>query len=924
MQMTPGSAARALLAIALLGLLLGRVAPEGTRARPLDGLDGGAWATIANGDDILALVWSEGVLWAGTRAGGLVRWDPTEGSYVQILAPQQPLPSNTVRDLAVGDDGRVWVATSRGLGVVDDGGTADLADDVWHTYTRENTAGGLPSDDLRALAIDGNLVWVGGAQLQDSATGAWSEGGVGRLDTAGTPDFEDDLWAEPITYASTLIGAPDGSERLGLVSDNVNALALTSTGGLWVGTGPHWILAQAPDPDDPPYWQRVHGGISYLDTAGTPDMGDDTWHGTSCQDVQVTVTCNIQAIAIDAQDRGWAAIQGRGLLFFDATRERIPDDISRRFEMPDRPVGDTVEAIAVGPADDPDLANTVWVGRSRGGVTVLDHKGTPTIRRDDVWNFDRGDSFTTADGLPRERVQALTIGGGTAWVGTGPELGRAGGIGPIGLFDLTIGQPLLTDKAPPTNFISDIGFGDAGSRWDGHVWIATGSLNQPLFGAGVADLDTAGTLGLGDDSWRQFTMENTDADGKAPWTGLAGNNVHAVLPQGDRVWFGSLETIWNASKRVYENGGLSVFDGEAWTLRNIENTGGASAGLRDASVSALAAGCDGSVWVGTGNRSEGWGGGVDQLTPGASVHQRTQDQWRHFEFPTLASNNTTDIDVDCAAGEVWVSSAHHQTLPDSMGSPGGRLVGGGVARYDIAADRWTKSDTRQGLESFASGTIYAEAMSVMGNGDGRAWVGAYGSRAMSQADLVNQRPYWPAPINLGAGDSWTHRLLARGGMVRSIARDAEGRVWVGTSRGGAARDSATPDSWREDRELAGLHIYATPDPASEPVSLAPANSLVTANDVSVIAVAPGGEVWVGTEGWGIMRYDPKAAAATPTTVVRPPATPTPRPATATPTATLTGRASATATVERTPTRKAGTDVAGRIHLPFLAQRRQGS
>ncbi len=907
--------------VLLLGALALLEADGPTSARPAQDLSGGQWTAIANGDDILALVYRDGLIWAGTRGGGLLRWD-AEGNYVQRLAPQQPLPSNNVRALAIDDLGRVWIGTSRGLAVLDDGPTPAIGDDTWLVYTQESTAGGLPSNDLRALAIDGDIVYVGTAQIQNPATGDWEGGGLGRLDTAGTAGIEDDQWSEPVTFEGTRIEAPDGSQTLGLVSDNINALALTSEGNLWVGASPHWLLAPAANPDDPPQWQRVHGGMSYLNTAGTPTVEDDSWRATSCQDVQITVTCHVQALAIDEEDRGWAGIQGRGLLFFDASRDRIPDDISRRFDLPDRRVGDTVEAIAVGPPGESELADTVWIGRSNGGLSVLDHKGTPTIRSDDIWNFDRGYDFTTVDGLARNRVQALAIGSGKAWVGTGPELGRAGGIMPLDLSELTLGDALTTDKAPPTNFITDIDFGQAGSRWEGHVWVATGNRQQPLFGAGVVDIDTRGTDPVADDLWQRYDMRGTDADGQAPWTGLGGDNVQAVMTQGDRVWFGSLETIWNSGRRAYDNGGLAVFDGESWTLRGIENTGGASAGLRDGSISSLARGCEGEIWVGSGNRAEGWGGGVDVLTPGASVHQPGQDGWRHFEFPTLASNNVTDIDVSCEAGEVWVASEHHSTLPDSMGSPGGRLVGGGVVRYDIEEDRWQKFDTRNGLESFASGTVYAEVLSVMAEGDGRAWVGSYGTRAMTQADLVAGWPFLPAPINLGAGDSWEARVFERGGAVRSIARDRQGRVWVGTSRGGAARDSATPDSWREDRDIAGLHVFATPDPASEPISLAPGQSAVMSNDISVVAVAPNGHVWLGTEGWGLLRYDPDGPPPTATPSVGPPNTPTPRPISPTP----TGGGEETPTVAPTPTRGAtrgtpGTPEIVDLWLPLLQQRR---
>jgi sugar lactone lactonase YvrE len=420
----------------ILALLVVMSSTIGFGAQPVDRLRAqaaeprGAWTTFANGDDVLslALALDGSVLWSGTRSGGLVRWDRETGEYRQFLKPQDPLPDNTVHDIAVAPDGRLWLATELGLTVYDEASPDDPADDKWYTYTQENTAGGLPSNDLRAVAVSGELVWVGGHQIWNTMTGAWEGGGVGRLDTRGTAALDDDQWSEITTFAGTYYLAPDGSEFVGLVSDNINDIAVTESGDIWVATSQHWRLTPHVDPDQPPVWSRMHGGLSHLDTKGTVDGADDVWTGTSCQNMQLTVTCHVQAVAVDRFGFGWAAIQGRGVMFFDASRGLISDDLNRRVEMPDRVIGDTVQSIAFGPEDVPSMANTVWIGRSLGGVSVLDHRGTIALRGDDIWNFDRGYSFTTEDGLTRNRVQAIALGAGGAWLGNGTDFGQAGGI----------------------------------------------------------------------------------------------------------------------------------------------------------------------------------------------------------------------------------------------------------------------------------------------------------------------------------------------------------------------------------------------------------------------------------------------------------------------------------------------------------------
>lgn len=927
----PQSRAWLLAFLAAATLAAGLSGSGRSGATPTQALPTGEWTTFANGDDILALALDGATLWAGTRSGGLVRWDTASGDYEQFLRPQRPLGGNTVRDIAIGPDGRKWLATNGGVSVLDDAGTAAPGDDRWHTFTASNS--GLPSDDVRAVAIEGAFVWVGTAQVWDVAAAAWSGGGVARLDTAGTPEVDDDSVSAAYTFASTYKRLPDGTEHFGLVSDNVNDIAVTAEGGLWIATSPHWQLQKGADPEAPMAWARVHGGVTYVDTAGTPALTDDLWKGTSCHAMQVTLTCQVEALAIDAQGWVWAAIHGRGVMYFRSDEADIVDDQSRRIDIPGRLPGETVDALALGPADVPELANTVWLARSRGGLSVLDHKGSLRDRKDDVWNFGLSDeAFTRADGLPRDRVQALVVVRDTAWVGTGAAYGVAGGIGPLAIRDLTFGPAWTTRRAPPTNFITDLDFGQPDTRWAGHVWIGTGSRAQQRFGAGVVDLDTRDTPGLTDDTWTVHTTLGTDPDGQSPWAGLGGQNVHAVLVQGDRVWLGSIESIWDADLKKYKDGGLSVFDGTAWTARTPENTGAPDKGLHDASVVSLAEDCDGAIWIGTGSPWESTGAGVDVLTPGASVHQRTQDTWRSLRYTTLASDNTSDIAIDCERRLAWVASAHHVAEPGDFGSPGGRLIGGGVARQDMAAGTWAKYDSRNGFISYAADILRGEALSVVPGPEGRAWVGTFGTDKTSTAELVNQKPFWPAVVNFWDGQAWTHQVLPRAGMAGSLARDAAGRLWVATTRGGLARDDALPEGWKEDQGVGGLFVYAGGDLTSAPTVLRPDTSGVPANDISVVKVAPNGDVWIGTEGWGLARYREQGEAPTPTATSPRGASPTPTQATpgpGTPSPTATGGGEVTPTrgtpTGATPTRGTpATPGAPALYLPFAQQRRNGA
>ena len=934
---------RTMTAILLLAVVTasGRVAVAGRPAevdhqdRPQAALPSGHWTSFAHGNDILALQGQGDVLWAGTRIGGLVRWDLPSGSYRQFLRPQDPLAGNTVRDIAVDAAGRKWLATDRGISVLDDAGTVATADDQWFNYTVANTAGGLPSPDVRALAWNGPDLWVGTWQVWDAAAGVWRGGGLTRLETQGTADHSDDVWSLPVTYANTYRSELNGQEQPGLVSDNINDLALAKDGDLWIATAPHWLLTKGPNQEAAEQvWVRVHGGLSRIETSGSRDRKDDKIQGFSCQDADVTITCNMAALVIDGQNRGWAAIGGRGLMWFDAGLASIQDDEDHRVSMPDRGglVGDAVIALALPEASQSTLENTIWIGRSKGGLTVLDHRGTPRDQRDDRWNFQRGASFTTADGLRASRVQALLVRPNGVWLGLGPFGALGSGLQRLDLANLTVAAPLLTDRAPASNFISAIAVGAPQTRFAGQVLLGLGSRSQAGLGAGLAQLKLNDPEDDSDDRWTRFSTVGTDGDGKAPWTGLAGDNVQALLLEPERLWLGSLDTQWAAAAKSFRDGGLSVWDTAAWTARGFDAAMPAAPGLKDGSVAALAAGCDGGIWVGTGNPFDNLGSGVHVLKPGASVHQKTQDTWSQFVFPGLTSDNTAAIDIDCAQGLAWVASRHHVTRPDGLGGAGGQLFGGGVARYDLTAKTWERSDSRQGLESYADGTLYAEGLAVLAAPAGKAWVGGFGTRSLSQRKLLEDAPFWPAVLNLGRANVWQNRVFARTGMVSALERDAKGRLWVATSRGGMAREGQDPDSWRSDLEPAGLFVFqGNAMDAELPTALPQMNESLVANDISALAMGNGDEFWIGTEGWGLMRYREDGRPPTPTATFALPSTATALPPTATdtptatpelsPTPTLNGSATREVTPTLRPTGTAGTPKSRKLWLPLLAQTR---
>ncbi|REK08485.1 MAG: diguanylate cyclase [Acidobacteria bacterium] len=170
------------------------------------------------------LVTSDGTLWAGTRGGGLSRFDAALERFDTFRhRPDDPgsPTSDDVVDLAEDAQGRIWVATMRaGVSVLAD----PTAAQPHFTGIRhdEDDPGSLPSDGARALLVtrDG-AVWVatmgGVAVLRDP--GAFADPHFLRLhhdpdDPGSLPD--DEVWA--------LHEARDGSIWVGMWGGGLSRL----------------------------------------------------------------------------------------------------------------------------------------------------------------------------------------------------------------------------------------------------------------------------------------------------------------------------------------------------------------------------------------------------------------------------------------------------------------------------------------------------------------------------------------------------------------------------------------------------------------------------------------------------------------------------------------------------------------------------
>jgi ligand-binding sensor domain-containing protein len=625
-----------------------------------------------------------GRLWFGTDGGGVsvlddggAPFDKSDDAWATFTTADG-LASSDVQAIAVDGAGRLWFGTDGGgVSVLDDGGTPfDEADDAWATFT---TADGLAGNDIWAIAVDGaGRLWFG-------AYG----GGASVLDHGGTPcDKGDDAWATFTTADS-------------LADNDVIAIAVDGAGRLWFGT--------------------YGGGASVLDHGGTPfDEGDDAWATFTTADG--LASSDVFAIAVDGTGRLWFGTYGGGASVLDhgGTPFDKGDDTWATFTTADGLADNGVFAIAV------DGAGRLWFGTYGGGVSVLDHGGTPFDKGDDAWA-----TFTTADGLADNHVAAIAVdGAGRLWFGT-----YGGGVSVLD----DGGTPFdETDDAWATFTTADgLAYNDIDAiavDGAGRLWFGTD-------GGGVSVLDDGGTpFDKGDDAWATFTTAD----------GLAGNNVWAIAVDGaGRLWFGT----YGGGVSVLDDGGTPFDKGDdTWATFTTAD------GLAGNNVEAIAVDGAGRLWFGM------WGSGVSVLDDGGTPFDKGDDAWATFTTADgLASSDVFVIAVD-GAGRLW------------FGTPGGgaSVLDDGGTPFDKTDDAWACFNEANGL---ANDYIFAIAV----DDQSRLWFGMWGG--------VSVLDHSGTPFDKG-DDGWATFTTADGladNNVQVIAVDAESQVWFGTYGGGVAQ-----------------------------------------------------------------------------------------------------------------------------------------
>ncbi len=638
---------------------------------------GPGWISYANANAANDLaVGEEGALWVATDSGAL-RWNLRDGTFRRYTVTDG-LADNAVTAIAVAGDGSIWFGTEAGLSRLD-GDPASGIPETWTTYTVED---GLASDWVQALAVDpplpalyesrvaeAGVLWVGTASGVSRYDGDPASGAFGTWTSYTTAD--------------------------GLVDDDVISIAVDADGGVWFGT--------------------LLGGASYFD--------GETWTSYTTEDDLVGDW--VQDIAVDAQGAVWFATTD-GVSRFrrpapSASGDAGDGDTWTTYTSDDGLPANDIQALAIAPDE------TIWFGAYAGGVASLEG---------DTWTL-----YSSDDGLGGDDVSAIVVAGDdTVWFAT------ASGVSG---YDGETWNPLRTDDCLSGNEVTSIAvaadgtlwFGtDSGvSRFDGGAWTIyttadglasneveslaagpDGSIWAGTFAAGVSHLprpvpSASGVAGDGE-SWTSYST----ADGLAgDWVQdiVVGPPRPALRPGGvagdGAIWFGTTD-------------GVSRWDGETWATYT------AADGLAASDVQAIAVAPDGALWFGT------YLAGVSRFDGETWTTYTTEDG--------LAGDNVQAVAVT-ADGVVWCGTAD------------------GVSRFDGdpasgAGGFWTTYTTEDGLAD-------DDTLSIAVAADGTLWFGsAYG---VSRFDGTTWQIFGEEEIP--------------GAWVAAIAIGPDGALWFGTNQG---------------------------------------------------------------------------------------------------------------------------------------------
>jgi ligand-binding sensor domain-containing protein len=447
---------------------------------------------------------TRGYLWAGTRGGGVSRFD---GLAFTTFSEEHGLPGNFVRCLAATPDGKVWAGTDEGLAFFD--GTkfttvplpgnaglvnAILADRTGQLWVATEDTGvvvlqgntvvqhyhykkGLPTDRTHALYEDrSGTMWIGA----ENALIRISNGQISITDPLdGLPEksirsitgnAKGEIWLA--TYGAGIVRIDANNtltrfdQRSGLPNNTVHEISSDAAGNLWAATASG---AARISPTDSGYTATTFGEREGL-----------------CSNVVMRILC-------DSRGNVWFGTSGGGLCRLDSER-------FLHFNEKSGDMGSWVYAVHA------DRQGNMWFATSKGGVTMYD--GTYYV------NYYQGAGFTTA------KVRCIYEDtSGTMWFGTVGE----------GAYSFSNGAFTHYDRKSGLSgsFVTDIL-----TDTSGHVWFATAGGGLCRLNQATKQFEKIGRKqGVTADRFQQLCL---DAKGQM-WAASLTDGVYVFAYDSEKV-----------------------------------------------------------------------------------------------------------------------------------------------------------------------------------------------------------------------------------------------------------------------------------------------------------------------------------------------------------------------------------------------------
>ncbi len=578
------------------------------------------WTSFVSTKTINAIVSDrQGNVWIAT-SGGVVRWD-TNGNHYTLYTTLDGLAHGEVKAIAVSSAGEVWAGT-RG------GGVSRFDGHGWTTFDETN---GLPSNWANAVAITADgTVWVGTEDGLCRIEGRTCQvisfpSGEKRVEYLATA-LDGSLWLASLGEVFHFDGQAWTSHPLG---DFLVGFAFTPDGAVWVaGT-------ESANRFDGKTWQRFDSsdgvsdkrilsigaapdGVLWLGTATGVSITRDgkNWSQIPLRNGLVLPDDAIAAMAPSTESM-WIGTFNHGIYRYTGQSHRDHLIDSRRwtkYEIPNEPSHHDVEAIAFAPD------GVAWFATA-GGVSSFDGKTWKTYSIQDgryeqdfwsigvesngtVWLGSRTNGVSKFDGknwetfMPGKGMNGNFYYTGLAitpddhvWFGNDSVLagywrGTWQSFSALSTFDDI--QAIAT--APD----GSIWFGrwqDGLAHYNGKDWkVYTKAGGLPDEYIHTIAIDPQGIVWIGTnqgavrfngENWKTFTTAD----------GLAGNEVRAIAISLDgTVWCGT------------EKNGASRFDGNNWTSYTPKD------GLISNNVNDIEVAPDGAIWFATAN-------GISRFTP---------------------------------------------------------------------------------------------------------------------------------------------------------------------------------------------------------------------------------------------------------------------------------------------------------------------